>query len=105
MNLYNAGQDTIAIKSHKCYNDLLDHYKNSFSWKVGTYNAKFSVIISENNQIFNHSFAFRLSSLDIKSLEQNIERCKLFAEKEYVDGKIEIESNWYWVNTEEIRND
>jgi hypothetical protein len=45
LNLYNADQDTATIKSHKCYNDLLDHYKNSFSWKVGTYNAKFIVTV------------------------------------------------------------
>lgn len=105
LNLLNADQDTSIIKSHKCYNDLLDHYKNSFGWKVGTYNAKFTVTISESNQTFNHSFEFRLSSLDIKSLELNIDRCKLLAEKEYINGDIEIDGTWFWVYSQEIKKD
>lgn len=102
LNLLNADQNTATIKSHKCYNDLLDHYKNSFGWKVGNYSAKFILTISEKNLTFNKSLDFKLTSLDIKSLELNIERCKQLAEKEYVNENIEIEENWFWVNTEEI---
>jgi hypothetical protein len=103
LNLSNADQDTTALKGHKCYNDLLDFYKNSFAWKVGLYSAKVIVNISEDNKSFERVINFKLNSLDIKSLDFNIERCKLLAEQEYINGDLEIGGNWFWVYPSEIR--
>jgi hypothetical protein len=102
LNLFNAGKDTTEIKSRKCYNDLLDYYKNSFNWKVGTYNAKIVINISEKKISFEHKVSFRLTSLDIKSLEKNIDRCKLLVEKEYINRDLELEETWAWIYPQEL---
>jgi hypothetical protein len=97
LNLVGAGHDIALIKSRKPYNDLLDHYKNSFSWKMGTYNAKFVVTIAEKKITFVHTFEFKLTTLDIKSLEANVDQCKLLAEQKYVDPNIQVDRAWFWV--------
>jgi len=105
LNICNAQQDVASIKSQRSYNELRDLYKNSFSWKIGTYTVKFFVKLSKRDGFFTHSFDFKLSSLDIKALELNIEHCQLLVEKQFVDRELVLPENWKWINPPVTKKD
>lgn len=100
LNIYNAGEDTNQIRARNTFNELKDYYKNGFNWKIGKYSANIQAKLSDG-QIFKSTIEFQLTSLDIKSLELNIEIAQKLVEKEY-GAEVEADQNWIWVNTKKI---
>lgn len=98
LNIYNSGKDLSDLKATSNYNRLLDHLKNSFNWKVGRYSGLLKVYISEKEEPFEHRIDFQLNSLDIKTLESNVDICKAFVEKTYINRDLPVQGTWRWVN-------
>ena len=111
LNIKNSGKEIEEIKSYSNYNKALEYAENSFSWKTGVYQANFTVHISEYNELFKHSFKFKLSSLDIKALRKNLDRIKVSVENAFITQNEELIPKWEWVYvnklspTEEIKAD
>ncbi|MFZ0456725.1 MAG: hypothetical protein WCE54_03745 [Ignavibacteriaceae bacterium] len=61
------------------------------------YKAKFKVCLAGTNKVFNYLIRFQLSNLDIKSLYKNIEACKTFIEKVYINVSEELNEKWEWI--------
>ena len=97
LNIHNAGDDINQIRTRNTFNNLKDLYKNSFNWKVGNYKAKIITELSDS-QKFESTVSFQLTSLNIKSLELNINIAQQIVEKEY-GAEIDAENNWFWVNS------
>lgn len=100
LNIYNAGDDVNQIRTRNTFNNLKDYYKNGFNWKIGKYSAKIKATLSDN-QIFTSIVDFQLTNLDIKTIERNIEIAQKLVDKEY-GAEIEVEQNWFWVNTKKL---
>jgi len=109
VNLKNSGKESAELKSYSSYNRVIDFAQNSFPWKKGLYTAKFSIYLAETSETFKHNFKFQLSNLDNKTIYNNIDRCKSFIEKIFIDVDEELVEDWKWVyvnklsETEEIR--
>ncbi|MFA7421764.1 MAG: hypothetical protein WCZ90_18925 [Melioribacteraceae bacterium] len=96
-NLKKSGQELSKIEAAQSYNKLIDHYKNSFNWKIGNYTAKIIVYLSENHS-FTKTVHFDLNNLEIRTLERNLEICiKLFSRlfNPVTDAELKFE----WINT------
>jgi hypothetical protein len=100
LNIYNAGDDVNQIRTRNTFNNLRDYYKNGFNWKIGKYSATIKATLS-NDQIFTTKVDFQLTSLNIKTIEPNIEIAQKLVDKEY-GADIEVEQNWLWVNTQKL---
>ncbi len=111
LNLKNSSKKIEELKSYANYNKALEFSENSFSWKVGIYQANFKVYISSDNKSFNHSFKFKLSNLDIRALHKNLETIKLSVENAFITQDEELLPKWEWVYVnklsvaEEIKSD
>ena len=57
INISSNGQDISALKASNPYNQLLDLYKNHFSWRVGSYIIIIKVYISGKKVPFEHSLS------------------------------------------------
>lgn len=97
LNIYNAGDDINQIRTRNTFNNLKDLYKNSFNWKVGNYKARIITGLSDG-QNFESNVSFQLTSLNIKTLELNINMAQQIVERDY-GAEVEVENQWFWVNT------
>ena len=71
-NLKNSDKDISELKASKNYNDLIDHFNNSFLWKTGEYTIEISIFITKRGKPFSHMMSFELSNIDIRKLKDNI---------------------------------
>ena len=70
MNIKNSGKALVELKSSSSYNNILDFAQNSFSWKVGIYEAKFKVYLAETSIKFERIIKLKLSNIDLKENSQ-----------------------------------
>ena len=97
INLVKAGKTLEDLNASKNYNDLKDLFQNSFNWKVGQYRLLFKVYVNSIREPFLKEISFKMTSLDIKNLKSNIEKCLSELERNYIGKQNEI-PNWSWTN-------
>ncbi len=90
--------DAKVIKASNEYNNLLRFYKNSIMWKTGDYNATCKIHIAETNEVINHTFRFKLSNIEVDTLNENIKLVKTIINAEFIEPNISINGKWSWVN-------
>ena len=88
--------DMNVIKSSQEYNDLIRLYKNSLLWKPGEYSVIARVHIADTNETIEHAFSFRLSELEIDTLNKNIEFAKSVVDCEFIDTTQQLTGAWLW---------
>lgn len=84
------------IKRSNEYNELIRLYKNSLFWKAGEYSAVAKIHVADTNETISHSFNFRLSELEIDTLNKNIEFAKSVVDTEFVDTTQQPIGAWLW---------
>lgn len=92
----NTNVDVDAIKCSNEYNELIRLYKSSLFWKAGDYNAVAKIHVADTNEIIEHSFNFRLSELEIDTLNKNVEFAKSVIDCEFVDSSKQPTGTWLW---------
>lgn len=92
----NGEIDVDAIKRSNEYNELIRLYKNSFLWKSGEYSAVAKIHIADTNENIEHKFKFKLSDLEIDTLNKNIEFAKSVVDYEFIDSTQELKGTWLW---------
>ena len=92
----NGEIDIDAIKRSHEYNELMRLYKNSLLWKSGEYSAVAKIHIADTNEIIEHKFNFRLSDLEIDTLNKNIEFAKSVIDCEFIDTTQQLTGSWLW---------
>lgn len=92
----NGEIDIDAIKRSHEYNELIRLYKNSLLWKSGEYSAVAKIHIADTNGTIEHKFKFRLSDLEIETLNKNIEFAKSVIDCEFVDTTQQLTGSWLW---------
>ena len=78
------------------YNELIRLYKNSLFWKAGKYSAVAKIHVADTNETIEHSFNFRLSDLEIDTLNKNIEFAKSVVYCEFIDTTQQLTGAWLW---------
>ena len=81
----------------KNYNDLNSLYQNGFNWKVGKYSIKYKVYENSLKTPFIKEVIFKMTSLDVSNLTNNIEKCHTEIERNYVGTEFE-NPTWNWAN-------
>lgn len=84
------------IKRSNEYNELIRLYKNSLFWKAGNYSAVAKIHVADTNETISHSFNFRLSELEIDTLNKNIEFAKSVVDCEFIDTTQQPKGTWLW---------
>lgn len=84
------------IKRSYEYNELIRLYKNSLFWKAGEYSAVAKIHVADTNETIEHSFNFRLSDLEIDTLNKNIEFAKSVVDCEFIDATQQLTGTWLW---------
>ncbi len=92
----NGAVDMEAVKRSHEYNELIRLYKNSLLWKVGEYSAIAKIHIADTNETIEHTFSFRLSELEIDTLNKNIEFAKSVVDCEFIDTSQQLAGTWLW---------
>ena len=92
----NGAVDMEAVKRSHEYNELIRLYKNSLLWKVGEYSAIAKIHIADTNETIEHAFSFRLSELEIDTLNKNIEFAKYVVDCEFIDTTQQLTGAWLW---------
>lgn len=64
-----------SFTSSNEYNALIELYSNSFIWRIGKYKMKYKVFILNRDKPFEKDINFELSSIDIRTLNNNISKC------------------------------
>ena len=84
------------IKCSSEYNELIRLYKNSLFWKAGEYSAVAKIHVVDTNETIEHSFNFRLSDIEIDTLNKNIEFAKSVVDCEFIDTTQKLTGQWLW---------
>ena len=92
----NGAVDMDAVKRSHEYNELIRLYKNSLLWKAGEYSAIAKIHIADTNETIEHTFSFRLSELEIDTLNKNIEFAKSVVDCEFIDTSQQLAGTWLW---------
>ena len=92
----NGAVDMEAVKRSHEYNELIRLYKNSLLWKVGEYSAIAKIHIADTNETIEHTLSFRLSELEIDTLNKNIEFAKSVVDCEFIDTSQQLAGTWLW---------
>lgn len=92
----NGDVDVEAIKRSHEYNELIRLYKNSLLWKAGEYTAIAKIHVVDTDETIEHKFNFRLSDLEIETLNKNIELAKSVIDCEFVDINQQLTGSWLW---------
>ena len=92
----NGDIDIDAIKRSHEYNELIRLYKNSLLWKSGEYSAIARIHIADTNETIDHKLNFRLSDLEIDTLNKNIEFAKSVVDCEFIDATQQLTGAWLW---------
>lgn len=92
----NGKIDIDTIKRSHEYNELIRLYKNSLLWKSGEYSAVAKIHIADTNETIEHKFKFRLSDLEIETLNKNIELAKSLIDCEFIDTTQQLTGSWLW---------
>jgi hypothetical protein len=92
----NGEIDIDAIKRSHEYNELIRLYKNSLLWKSGEYSAVAKIHIADTNETNENKFKFRLSDLEIETLNKNIEFAKSVIDCEFIDTSQQLTGSWLW---------
>lgn len=92
----NGEIDIDAIKRSHEYNELIRLYKNSLLWKSGEYSAIARIHIADTNETIDHKLNFRLSDLEIDTLNKNIEFAKSVVDCEFIDATQQLTGAWLW---------
>ena len=103
INLSENRIDVAQITGTKEYNEFSDLFKKYFSWKVGKYNGIILVHIADRKKTFEKTFTFELSTIDVKTLEQNITTCKESLKNIFVTLDPNYRADWKWVNTLDLK--
>lgn len=90
--------DAKIIKASNEYNNLLRFYKNSIMWKTGDYNAICKIHIADTDEVINHKFGFKLSDIEIDTLNENIKLVETLIYAEFIEPNTPINGKWLWVN-------
>lgn len=93
----NGDVDFDAVKRSYEYNELIRLYKKSLFWKAGEYSAIARIHIADTNETIEHSFKFRLSDLEIDTLNKNKELTKSVIEHEFINTNQQLTGSWLWV--------
>jgi hypothetical protein len=83
------------LNASKNYNDLKDIYQNGFNWKIGEYIIKYKVYINSLKSPFIKEVSFKMTSLDVTSLKNNIDKCFSEIERSYINSEIPYPT-WNW---------
>jgi virulence-associated protein VapD len=97
INLSKAGKENKELMATKNYNDLNSLYQNGFNWKVGKYSIKYKVYENSLKTPFIKEVIFKMTSLDVSNLTNNIEKCHTEIERNYVGTEFE-NPTWNWAN-------
>ena len=92
----NGAVDMEAVKRSHEYNELIRLYKNSLLWKAGEYSAIAKIHIADTNETIEHTLSFRLSELEIDTLNKNIEFAKSVVDCEFIDTSQQLAGTWLW---------
>lgn len=92
----NGEIDVDVIKRSNEYNELVRLYKNSLLWKSCEYFAVAKIHIADTNETIEHEFNFRLSDLEIETLNKNIEFAKSVIDCEFIDTTQQLTGTWLW---------
>ncbi len=92
----NGDLDIATIKRSNEYNELLRLYKNSLIWKPGEYSCITKIHIADTNEIIEHKFKFRLSDIEIETLNKNFESVTNGIDIEFIDANLPFNGNWLW---------
>lgn len=92
----NGEIDIDAIKRSHEYNELIRLYKNSLLWKSGEYSVIARIHIVDTNETIDHKFNFRLSDLEIDTLNKNIEFAKSVVDCEFINTTQQLTGAWLW---------
>ena len=101
-NLRNSGKNLTELKALASYNNIIDFSQSSFIWKQGVYKAKFTVYLKKDHSVFSHDLKFQLSNFEIKTLHKNIESCKAFLDKVFIDVTEELIEKWEWITVKTL---
>ncbi len=102
LNILKNNQEISQLKITNPYNQLVDHYKNDFGWRIGVYTVVIKLYILEKKIPFEHKFKFQLDNIDVRALETNINLCMSLVEKDFVNSDKELKGNWVWRNPNQI---
>jgi len=97
LNIKTSGKQLYELRSYSSHNNIIDFAQNAFSWKTGLYSGKFKVFLAETAKTFERTIQFQLSNLDLKTLHKNVESCKKFIEKVYINVDAELDEKWEWI--------
>ncbi len=95
INLGKAQKPLGDLNASKNYNDLKDIYQNGFNWKIGEYIIKYKVYINSLKSPFIKEVSFKMTSLDVSSLKNNIDKCFSEIERSYINSEIPYPT-WNW---------
>jgi hypothetical protein len=102
VNLKNSCKPLTELKSLSSYNKVIDYAQSAFQWKTGLYEAKFKVYLAETDISFERTIKFQLSNQDLKTIHKNIESCKKFFEKVYINVNDELDDKWEWITVNSL---
>lgn len=69
-------------------------------WKTGDYNAICKIHIADTDEVINHKFGFKLSDIEIDTLNKNIELVETLIYAEFIEPNTPINGKWSWVNSQ-----
>lgn len=102
VNLKSSGKPLVELKSYSSFNNIIDYAQNAFQWKTGLYDAIFKVSLAESATTFEKGLKFQLSSQDLKRLFKNVESCKSFVDKVYINVNEELNEKWEWITANSL---
>lgn len=97
INLSQAGKQIEDLHASKNFNDLKDLFQNGFNWKIGEYSILIKVYENSTKLPFTKKVTFKMTSLDVKNLKLNIEKCHSEIERTYINTELDLPS-WNWAN-------
>ena len=103
-NFKNTNRDLEEIKSTKNYNDLVNHFDNSFMWLTGKYIANIDIYVLKKKNPFKHKLEFELNPLDLRKLKNNIPLCKENINNIIFSPENSLEQNWQWAYCNDLKN-
>lgn len=96
-NYIKESLDLKNLKAQKEYTDLISLSRNTFIWKVGNYKMTIEAYIYEKKENIRHNIKFKLTTLDLKKLEKNIDIINKIIESYYITHDTEYKATWNWV--------
>lgn len=82
-NITQSKQDIATLKASNDYNKFKNLFENSSIWQEGEYTATIKASVLNMNNPFEQKIKFKLSAIDIRTLQKNITTCAEVLERHY----------------------